>query len=95
MNNFNEQILDYIYIEYRIAYREIVYIFGLRDQGVDHIFIMTKYTMLLLKNLEQTFKYRYIFKRIIACTRIITYKCNNSNNSKLILKNEKIFISVQ
>ena len=53
VNNFIEQIVDYInsYIEHEITYSENEYIFGIRDKAVNHVFIIIKYTICLLKNL--------------------------------------------
>ena len=53
MKNFIEQIEDYIdsYIEHEITNYENEYIFGVRDKAVNHIIMIIKYTIWLLKDL--------------------------------------------
>ena len=85
MNNFIEQIVDYInsYIEHEITLSENEYIFGVRDKALNHIFMIIKYTNWLLKNLGKplnidTFRFQ-LNKRIKAdecykSKRILTLK---------------------
>ena len=72
VNNSIELIVDYInsYIEHEITYCENEYIFGVRDKALNHMFMIIKYTIWLLKNLGNslninTFRFQ-LYKRMKA-----------------------------
>ena len=94
MNNFIEQIVDYInrYIEHETTYSEKEYIFGVRDKALNHIFMIIRYTIWLLKNLGKPLNiniFRFqLFKRINAD------ECYKSKRI-FCFEIENIFISVQ